>query len=146
MSEHVTTRWNSVYDHDDGPYDAVYFSASFMLLDDRLRALRQVISQLAPDGKIFFTQTFHHDRSAWLERLKPMLHRFTTIHFGVVTYEDEFRRMLNEGGLEIEEWVTMGKTRSASYQLAMARPQTSDVEDVIPDLIEESYVAKQAVS
>ncbi len=125
LSDYVKTQRSSVYEHDDGPYDAVYFSASFMLLSDPLKAIKQVCTQLAPHGMIFFTQTFHHDRSALLERIKPMLHRFTTIHFGAVTYEDEFRRLLIQGGLVLEEWITMGRTSNSSFQLAMARPATS---------------------
>lgn len=122
LTDYIETQRSSVYDHDDGPYDAVYFSASFMLLSDPLKAIRQVCTQLAPHGVIFFTQTFHHDRSALMERIKPMLHRFTTIHFGAVTYEDEFRNLLMEGGLELVEWITMGRTSNSSFQLAMARP------------------------
>lgn len=122
LSEHVTPCLASVYDHRGGPYDAVYFSASFMLLPDPVGAIRQVSKQLAPGGQIFFTQTFHHGKSALIEKVKPILHHFTTIHFGRVTYEDEFLRVLEQAGLELAEFFTMGSTKRASYRLAVARP------------------------
>ena len=55
-----TPRLESVYDHRGGPYDAAYFSASFMLLPDPPAALRHVRTLLVPDGRIYFTQTFEH--------------------------------------------------------------------------------------
>lgn len=122
LSKHVTPCLTSVYDHRGGPYDAVYFSASLMLLPDPVGAIKHVASQLAPGGWIFFTQTFHHGRSALLEKVKPMLHRFTTIHFGRVTYEDDFRQVLGDAGLELVEFFTMGSTKRASFRLAVARP------------------------
>lgn len=126
LSDNVMPRLTSVYDHQGGPYDAVYFSASFMLLPDPAGAIRHVMSLLAPDGWIFFTQTFHHGKSALIEKVKPMLHRVTSIHFGRVTYEKDFLKVLGESGLELVEFVTMGSTKRASYRLAVARPQSSD--------------------
>ncbi|HKH21525.1 MAG TPA: SAM-dependent methyltransferase, partial [Gammaproteobacteria bacterium] len=45
LSEHVTPCLASVYDHCGGPYNAVYFSASFMLLPDPVGAIKHVVSQ-----------------------------------------------------------------------------------------------------
>lgn len=131
LSEYVTPRLESVYEHQGGPYDAVYFSASFPLLPDPVRALQHVITLLAPDRRVFFTQTFHHRKSKVLEKLKPMLHRFTTMHFGRVTYEDDFRRVLEEAGLELEELATMGRhTQHSSFRLAVGRPRAyQDITD-----------------
>lgn len=122
LSEHVTPCLTSVYDHEGGPYDAAYFSASLMLLPDPVRAIKHVVSQLAPTGWIFFTQTFHHGKSPLIEKVKPMLHHVTTIHFGRVTYEEDFMQVLQRSGLELVEFVTMNSTRRASYRLAVARP------------------------
>lgn len=122
LSKHVTPCLASVYDHCGGPYDGIYFSASLMLLPDPVNAIKHVASQLAPGGWIFFTQTFHHGRSPLIEKVKPMLHHVTTIHFGRVTYEDDFRQVLADAGLELVEFFTMGSTRRASYRLAVARP------------------------
>ncbi|MCX6465589.1 MAG: class I SAM-dependent methyltransferase [Pseudonocardiales bacterium] len=121
----VTPRLESVYDHQGGPYDAAYFSASLMLLPDAVAALRHVIGLLDTGGRLFFTQTFHHRRSVLRERVKPLLRHLTTIHFGRMTYEAEFRAVLAEAGLSLVEFVTLERTRSASYRLAVATPGDS---------------------
>src|SRR5262249_47606114 len=47
LGDHVTARLESVYDHGGGPYDAAYFSASFMLLPDPPAALHHLRTLLA---------------------------------------------------------------------------------------------------
>jgi ubiquinone/menaquinone biosynthesis C-methylase UbiE len=127
LGDRVVTRLESIYEHQGGPYDAVYFSASFPLLSDPVRALQHASTLLAPGQPIFFTQTFHHKKSKFLEKLKPMLHRFTTMHFGRVTYEEDFRRVLDEAGLELEELATMGRhTQHSSFRLAVGRPKVHE--------------------
>lgn len=121
LGSYVTPLLCSVYDHEGGPYDVAYFSASLMVLPDPVEAMRHVAKQLAPDGAMFFTQTFHHRRSAVIERVKPMLGRVTTIEFGRVTYEDEFRAAVDDAGLQLVDLVTLTSTRSASARLAVAR-------------------------
>ncbi|GAA2557070.1 class I SAM-dependent methyltransferase [Pseudonocardia hydrocarbonoxydans] len=122
LSGQVTPLLESVYDHRGGPYDAAYFSASLMLLPDPVAALRHVSGLLAPGGQLFFTQTFHHRRSPLREKVKPLIRHVTTIDFGTVTYEDDFRRVLAAAGLEVVELVTLGTTRASSYRLAVAVP------------------------
>ena len=121
LTGHVTPVLGSVYDHRGGPYDAVYFSASLMLLPEPAAAIAHVASLLAPDGRLYATQTFHHRRSPLLEWAKPLAQHVTTIHFGRVTYEHEFRKAFADAGVEIEELTTMGSTQHSSYRLAVAR-------------------------
>jgi tRNA(1-methyladenosine) methyltransferase and related methyltransferases len=121
LSDRVEPVLSSVYDHHGGPYDAVYFSASLMLLPDPVAAIAHVAAQLAPDGRVFATQTFHHRRSRLMERAKPMIRHLTTIQFGRVTYEDEFRRTLAEAGVELVELHTMSTNRHLSHRMAVAR-------------------------
>jgi 2-polyprenyl-3-methyl-5-hydroxy-6-metoxy-1,4-benzoquinol methylase len=125
LSAQVSPVLSSVYDHRGGPYDAVYFSASLMLLPDPVAAITHVATQLTPQGRVFSTQTFHHRRSALLERTKPVLRHVTTIHFGRVTYEDEFRQAFVDADMELVELVTMSSTRRSSYRLAVAVPSRS---------------------
>lgn len=122
LAGHVTPVLGSVYDHRGGPYDAVYFSASLMLLPDPVAAISHVASLLAPGGRVFCTQTFQHRRSPLLERAKPLAQHLTTIQFGRVTYENEFRKAFADAGVELEELTTMRSTRRWSYRLAVARP------------------------
>ena len=113
----------SVYDHDGGPYDAVYFGASFMLMPDPEAALRHVCSLLSPGGRVFFTQTFHEKRNPVMEKIKPMLHRFTTVHFGRVTYEADFRATINQADCVLDELAVMDTSGNTSYRLAAVRPR-----------------------
>jgi SAM-dependent methyltransferase len=109
----------SVYDHQGGPYDAAYFSASFMLMPDPSRALRHVSTLLRPGSPVYFTQTIHHTRNPLVETAKPLLHTVTTIHFGRVTYEDDFRNAVEAGGGSIREWITLHENKQRSFRLAV---------------------------
>ncbi|BCX82180.1 2-polyprenyl-6-hydroxyphenyl methylase/3-demethylubiquinone-9 3-methyltransferase [Methylomarinovum caldicuralii] len=125
LSEQVEVRLESVYDHQGGPYDAVYFSGSFMLLPDPVTALAHVLSLLKPEGRVYFTQTFHERRSPLAEKIKPMLHKVTTIHFGQVTYWDDFRRVAEAAGAEVVDNVVLGRMRNATFRLIEVKPRGS---------------------
>ena len=122
LDDRVDVRLESILDHRAGPYDAIYFSASFMLMPDPPRVLRHVAQLLAGEGRLYFTQTFQERRSAVLERTKPLLRMVTTIEFGRVTYEDDFRRTLEAGGVTLQEMLTLGRSGGRSYRLAVAVP------------------------
>ena len=122
LQDRVGVRLESVYDHHGGPYDAVYFSASFMLLPDPIGALRHCTAMLAPGGRFYFTQTIHQRRVRWLEWLKPMLKHLTSADFGRVTYAETFRSEVARGGLELEEFTTLASHGNQTYCLAVARP------------------------
>ena len=122
LDEHVRAEVESVYEHQGGPYDVVYFSASFMLLPDPAGALRHVCQLLNPNGTVYFTQTFEERRTAMMERVKPLLKRVTTIDFGRVTYEDEFVSVLADAGLDVLEMSEMGRKGPRTFRLIAGRP------------------------
>jgi tRNA A58 N-methylase Trm61 len=122
LTDRVEVLLQSIYDHHGGPYDAVYFSASFMLMPDPPAVLQHVITQLGPTGRIFFTQTFQDRPSKLMEKAKPLLGKLTTIEFGRVTYEDDFRETVRSGGLELVELTTMARSGPRSYRLAIGVP------------------------
>jgi SAM-dependent methyltransferase len=126
LADRVEARLESVYDHRGGPYDAAYFSASFMLMPDPPAALRHVVSLLVPGGRIYFTQTFEHERSKLAELVKPLLRLVTTVDFGRVTYEADFRAALAAAGVAIDEVQTIEAGRRRSSWLVVARPEVSD--------------------
>jgi cyclopropane fatty-acyl-phospholipid synthase-like methyltransferase len=129
LEDRVEVRLESVTDHAArAPYDAVYFSASFMLMPDPPGVLRHVTSLLAPGGRVVFTQTFQDRRSVLMERAKPLLKKLTTIEFGRVTYEAEFRATLAEGGVALSELETIGRSGGRSYRIAVAVPQATSRE------------------
>jgi 2-polyprenyl-3-methyl-5-hydroxy-6-metoxy-1,4-benzoquinol methylase len=115
-------RRDSVYDHQGGPYDAVYFSGSFMLLPEPEEALRHCCALLSPGGRMFFTQTIQKQPARWMEILKPMLKRVTSIDFGRVTYEDDFRAQIRAAGLELEEFTALAHHGSRASYIAVAKP------------------------
>ena len=117
LGERVNVRLESIYDHQAGPSDAAYFSASFMLLPDPVAALQHIGEHLTDDGRLFFTQTFENHRSVLVERAKPLLKKVTTIDFGAVTYLDDFERTLGEGGVGIVNAVDLKVGRSRTYRL-----------------------------
>jgi len=122
LGERVAARLESVYDHQGGPYGAAYFSASFMLLPDPVAALRHVATLLEGGGRIYFTQTFEEQRSALLERIKPLLKTLTSIDFGTVTYEEDFRAVLERTGVAIEEMRILNAGARRSGRLVVGRP------------------------
>jgi SAM-dependent methyltransferase len=122
LGDIAEVRLESVYDHQGGPYDAVYFSGSFMLLEEPERALRHCCTLLKPGGRIFFTQTIQRQPARWMEILKPMLKRVTSIDFGRVTYEDDFRAQLRAAGLQLEEFTTLARHGSRITCIAVAMP------------------------
>ena len=119
----VELRLQSVYDHQGGPYDVVYFSGSFMLLPEPERALAHCAALLGPGGRVFFTQTIHSRPSRWIELLKPTLKRVTSIDFGRVTYEHHFRAQIRDAGLELEEFTALDRHGHRTSCLAVARPR-----------------------
>ena len=120
LGDVVAPRLESIYDHRGGPYDAAYFSASFMLLPDPPAALRHVRSLLVPNGRIYFTQTFEHAPSRAVETPKPLLRLLTTIDFGRVTYEADFRTALAAGGEQIETFEPLNQGPRRSGVLAIS--------------------------
>ena len=86
----MEARLASVYDHEGGPYDAVYFSASLMLLPDPAEAIRHVAACCAGRAAVRDADVPAR-RSRLMERAKPMIRHVTTIEFGRVTYEEDFR-------------------------------------------------------
>jgi SAM-dependent methyltransferase len=124
LGDRVDARLESVYDHAGGPYDAIYFSASFMLLPDPVAALEHVAALLAPGGQLYFTQTFEHQAAPLMERLKPLLRYLTSIDFGQVTYEPDFRRTLERANAEITGEELLKRKAKRSYKLFVARPRS----------------------
>ena len=120
----ITVRLESIDDHRGGPYNAAYFSGSFMLLPHPAATLRYLRSLLVPGGPVYFTQTFEHRRSRTAEMTKPLLRLVTSIDFGRVTYEPVFRATVAEAGFELVEMETLQPGSHRAAVLAIARPGT----------------------
>lgn len=126
-NEQIQVRYHSVYDLESQPaYDAIYFSASFMLLPDQKHALETIKSCLKPNGYVCFTQTFETKRTRFWEVVKPLLYLFTTVHFGVVTYQPPFLKMLEEAGFEVEVNQVLRNQGSREMRAIMAKVSSAE--------------------
>ena len=94
----------------------------FMLLPDPQKALHHVASLLKPEGLLYFTQTFHDKAAPIMEKVKPMLHRVTTIHFGRVTYESDFRSVIVDAGMTLKSLDVMDTRGKTSFRIAVVAP------------------------
>jgi len=96
-------------ENSDGQFvDAVYFSGSFSLLPDPVKAL-QIVSKYAKGsdekgsekGTVYITQTYQRRTPFFLPYIKPLLKYATTIDFGQLVKEEEILHTLKESGLEL---------------------------------------------
>ena len=118
----VSVREQSIYDFEaEEKLDAVYFSASFMLLPDQQEALLTAMKSLKEGGVICFTQTFEVKPAPVMEKIKPLLKRITTVEFGVVTYLDAFVHLLSSVGLEVSHNQVMKKQGPREMRFIMAQ-------------------------
>lgn len=123
IADRVRLHQLSIFDFHERGFDAAYFSASFMLMPDPPHVLRHITELLAPDGRVFFTQTFEEKRSPLVEKVKPLLHRVTTIHFGQVTYEADFLATLAGAGHQVVEHVKLSGSKLRSARLVVTQPE-----------------------
>ena len=91
----------------DGQFvDAVYFSGSFSLLPDPVKAL-QLVSKYVKDngekGQIYITQTYQRKTPFFLPYIKPLMKYATTIDFGNLVREEEILQTFEESGLKLLE-------------------------------------------
>lgn len=115
-------------------FDVVYFSGSFMIISHPVEALRHCVKMLrcvspVPNAcNIFFTQTLER-RSFIGEYITPWVKYFlkavTTIDFGEVTYEDEFRKVLESAEVDIVEMRPLKKGWLRTQMMVMAHPRSS---------------------
>jgi cyclopropane fatty-acyl-phospholipid synthase-like methyltransferase len=122
LEDRVAVRLESIDAHAARPYDAVYFSGSFMLMPNPVGTLRHVRSLVVRGGPVYFTQTFEHRRSRAVELAKPWLRRLSGIDFGRVTYEADFRATLAEAGYHAVELEPLRPGPRRTAVLVVARP------------------------
>eukprot|EP00924_Labyrinthula_sp_SR-Ha-C_P016339 snap_masked-scaffold_6-processed-gene-0.30-mRNA-1 protein AED:0.01 eAED:0.01 QI:0/-1/0/1/-1/1/1/0/234 len=80
-------------------FDMVYFSGSWSLMPDPVKAAQICANLLNPGGKIYITQTFQKKAgwSSWfLKVFKPLMRYFTTIDFGRLTFVYEMENYLKQ--------------------------------------------------
>jgi len=139
LSDRVKLNCASIYDPKlrklftgAAQFDAVYFSGSLTLMPDPAAALKCAASMLADRGVIYVTQTFQNRRSPVMERLKPLLRRFTSVDFGRVTYYSEVKEIVAKAGMQIlEDGPIAGSIDNASQtaRLIILKPTAASKKD-----------------
>ncbi|KAL9183405.1 hypothetical protein ACHAXT_005192 [Thalassiosira profunda] len=111
---------------DGETFDAIYFSGSFSLLPDPVKAL-QLVSKIvkgnsnneADRGRIFITQTYQRKTPFFLPYVKPLLKYATTIDFGQLVREEQVLQTFKEsGGLEVVDHNVIPGSVDNAYQAA----------------------------
>ena len=122
LSDIVRVELQSVYDFNEGDFDAIYFSASFMLLPDPDSAPRACQRALRPKR----SAVLHPDhRGVALEvdgEGKAPAQKLTSIDFGKVTYENDFLATMASGGVALIENTSLGGNKARSYRLFVGEP------------------------
>lgn len=112
-------------DYKGGPFDAVYFSGSFMIIPDKVAFLKRCVAMLRSreDSRVYFSQTLEHRGvvGSFMEWFKPWLATLTTIDFGTVTYRDVFEGNVKAAGMAIEGMHIVKKGWFRDQVLVVAR-------------------------
>ena len=89
----------------------IFFSFSFMLLPDHLKALEtsKRILEKNPASRISFVLTLNSNKNSLLSWIKPLIKRVTTVDFGQVVYEDDLLSVINSAGLEVTKKIRVQK-------------------------------------
>lgn len=82
-------------------FDIIFFGFSFMLMPDRIKALRIARSLLKPGGKIYMFLTLYEKKSKFIEWVKPKMKYLFSIEFGPVVYTNELHKNFAEAGFEV---------------------------------------------
>ena len=113
-------------------FDCAYFSGSLTLMPDPAAALKCTAQMLTDDGLIYVTQTFQNRPSPVMERVKPLLRRFTSVDFGRVTYYSEVAQIAEKAGMRIlEDGPVPGSidTASQTARLIVLKPTGATKKD-----------------
>lgn len=112
--------------HQFDSFDAIYYSGSFMIIPDKVKALQRTVAFLKPssDSKIYFTQTFETPGLVGFAMtfIKPFLKYLLSIDFGSVTYEGDFREVLRAAEVTIQEIHVIQKSAFRRQVLVVAIP------------------------
>lgn len=108
-------------------FDFILFSMSFMLMHDQRQVIDRVKAWLKPNGKIVFFQTFFKGKFRIMEIIKPRLKYITSIDFGMVTYETDFKALLKDKKLKIIEDRLLKQTWfRGEYRMVVTAPIETD--------------------
>jgi alpha-N-acetylglucosaminidase len=104
-------------------YDFVFFSMTFMLMQDQPAVLDKVRRMLIPGGEIVFFQTMYSKNHRFLNFVKPRLKYLTGIDFGPASYEENFFELLKDRRIQVKEDRMLQKTLfKGEFRIIVAAP------------------------
>lgn len=108
-------------------FDFIFFSMSFMLLEDQGLVLEQVRRMIPDHGEIVFFQTMYAKKLPLMNFIKPRLKYISGIEFGPVSYEEYFFALLAAHDLPVQEdRLLQDNWFQGQYRLIVAAPGVSD--------------------
>jgi len=126
LENHIQIFHKSVESYEppqDGYFDFILFSMSFMLFDNQQFVLERVKKWLKPGGKIVFFQTMFQKKFRLMEFVKPKLKYFTSIDFGRVTYDVDFFHLLKKNRFSIyEDMMLKREWFKGEYRIIVTQP------------------------
>ena len=115
----LATKLGATVNSDGQFFDAVYFSGSFSLLPDPVKALQLVSAFVKGNGaKVYITQTYQRKTPFFLPYVKPLLKYATTIDFGQLVKEKDVLQTFKESGLEVVEHDVIPDSVDNGFQAA----------------------------
>ncbi len=105
-------------------YDYIFFSMTFMLMDNQKAVLDRVLRMIAGEGQIVFFQTMYGRNIPIMNFIKPKLKYLTGIEFGPVTYDGDFFGLLKDRRMAVKEDRLLQKTWfKGEYRIIVASPE-----------------------
>lgn len=105
--------------------DAVYFSGSFSLLPDPVKALQLASTYVKGNdkrdterGTIYITQTYQRRTPFFLPYVKPLMKYVTTIDFGQLVREEGALQTFKDSGLEVVKHEVIPESIDNTFQAA----------------------------
>lgn len=126
LEDHVELHLASIEDFPTAgmQFDYIFFSMSFMLLENQKMVLDRVRRMIARQSEIVFFQTMYDKRNPILDFIKPKLKYFSGIEFGPVSYEEDFFALLEDRRITVQKDHLLQKTWfQGEYRLIVTTPQ-----------------------
>ena len=101
--------WMEIEDLEKERFDLVFFGFSFMLMPDKVEALKIAQRMVTKDGKILMFLTLYTKRNRFVEWIKPKIKFFTSIDFGDTIYKDQLEKIVEDSGMVLKQFKMLGK-------------------------------------
>ncbi|HHP7236726.1 MAG TPA: class I SAM-dependent methyltransferase [Desulfobacterales bacterium] len=130
LEDHIELHQASIENFRPGAaskFDFIFFSMSFMLMEDQGLVLDRVRRMIPDHGEIVFFQTMYAKQLPLMNFIKPRLKYISGVEFGPVSYCEYFFSLLAAHGLSVQEdRLLQDNWFQGQYRLIVAAPGVSD--------------------